>query len=186
MSAIDPPEASRLPAIIRLIDRMSGLAGILAAAAVVMLVVNVFVDVVGRTFFSAPFQGTLEMTANWWMPTLVLLAFAFTEREQEHIKVTVLLDVLPPRMRRYVEGVFGLIAAGILLALTVYTFQGALKAEHIGQTTAGTPPVLIWPFKFVAFAGVGLMTLQTVATAWRYFTGHLPRVHEYSNDADLG
>ncbi|MDF0599612.1 TRAP transporter small permease [Psychromarinibacter sp. C21-152] len=181
----DPP-ARRAPAALRLIDGLAGLFAYGAAAALILLAASVFVDVVGRSFFNAPFTGTLEMTANWWMPTLTLFAFAYTERRQEHIKVTILLDALPLRMRQIVEGAFGVLATALLIALTWYTLVDALDSAGYRETTSSRPPVAIWPFKFVAVAGIGLFALQYAASTCRYFLGHLPRYHAYDTDADLG
>ena len=139
---------------------------------------------VGRSLFHTPFTGTLEMTAYWWMPMLTLLAFAFTEQQQEHIKVTILLDVLPPRMRQIVEGCFGIIATLLLIALTYYTLREALSSAALQKTTPSKPPVAIWPFMFVAVAGVGMLALQTAANAYRYFAGYLPEKNELDSEAD--
>ncbi|MBF9033754.1 TRAP transporter small permease subunit [Rhodobacterales bacterium HKCCE2091] len=181
MSETEP----RAPAAIRAIDGLSrGLAAV-AALALVILAGNVAVDVVGRWLFHHPVRGTLEMTANWWMPTLVLLAFAFTERSQEHIKVTILLDALPPRMRQVVEGAFSLLAAGLLALLAYHTLMDALDSAAYGETTASSPPVAIWPFKFVSVLGVAALTLQMLASAVRFFAGQLPLRHDADSDADL-
>ncbi|MDP3895720.1 MAG: TRAP transporter large permease subunit [Mesorhizobium sp.] len=165
---------ARLPAAIRFIDRLSTLASFGAAAALILLIVNVCIDVVGRTLFHAPFPGTLEYTAYWWMPALTLLAFALTEKGQEHIKVTILLDALPLRMRQLVEGSFGTLAALLVAVLAYYTLVDALQSARLGQTTPSAPPVPIWPFKFVAVAGLALLTLQALATAYRHFARRFP------------
>lgn len=170
---------------LRVVDRLSAVFAFGAAAAVIFLALNVFVDVIGRKFFNTPFLGTLEMTAYWWMPMLTLFAFAFTEQRQEHIKVTILLDALPVRMRQIVEGSFGIITTGLLMALTYYTVVDALRSAGFQQTTPSTPPVLIWPFKFVAVAGVAMLSLQAAATTARYFLGLLPLHHEYDSDTDI-
>ena len=178
-------DGRKLPVIIRFVDGLSTLFAFGAAIAVVLLAVSVFFDVIGRTIFHAPLTGTLEMTAYWWMPMLTLLAFAFTERQQEHIKVTILLDALPLRMRQIVEGSFSILATGLLVALTWYTLVDAMHSARIGETTPGTPPVAIWPFKFVAVAGAGMLSLQFAATSFRYFAGLLPQTKEFDSDADI-
>ncbi len=171
MTATKADTAPPLPLLIRLIDRTSGAVAILAGLAVVLLIVTVTIDVVGRTLFRSPLAGTLEMTAYWWMPMITLLAFAFTEKGQEHIKVTILLDALPLRMRQLVEGSFGLLTIALLLLLAWFALQEALYAAEIGKTTPSRPPVTVWPFYFVAVAGIGLLALQVVATTWRCFAG---------------
>ncbi|MBL4808254.1 MAG: TRAP transporter small permease [Rhodobacteraceae bacterium] len=161
----------KLPAVIRAIDRMSIIFTYGATIGLVMLALTICVDVIGRAFFNSPLPGTLETTAYWWMPVLILLAFADTERRQEHIKVTILLDALPPRMRGIVEGTFGILATGLLVALAYYTLQDALKSLDYRQVTASKPPISIWPFKFVAVAGVVMLSLQVAATTFRHFAG---------------
>ncbi|MBO6716723.1 MAG: TRAP transporter small permease [Rhizobiaceae bacterium] len=176
----------RLDAALRMIDRLGNLFAFGAAAALALLALHVFFDVLGRAFFNRPLSGTLEMTAYWWMPMLTLLAYAYTEQKQEHIKVTILLDALPMRMRQLVEGSFGILAVALLVALTWFTLIDALESAEIGQTTASSPPVHIWPFKFVAVAGVALLALQVAATTIRYFAGVLPQRAEFDTDADIG
>lgn len=156
-----------------------------AGLALVLLAGSVCIDVIGRAFFSSPLTGTLEMTANWWMPMLTLLAFGVTELRQEHIKVTILLDALSLGTRRIVEGLFGIVATALLLALAWYSLKEALDSAAFGETTASTPPVAIWPFKFVAAAGVAMLAFQSAATALRYFAGELPRPQVYDTDADI-
>jgi TRAP-type C4-dicarboxylate transport system permease small subunit len=171
---------------LRLVDRLGNAGAVLGAAGVVLLVLNVVADVGGRMIFQQPFPGTIEYTTYWWMPMLALLAFAFTERRQEHIKVTILLDALPLRMRQIVEGVFGLLATALIVALAVYSWESAMRAYDFQEVTASSPPVAVWPFRFVAVIAMGLLALQSAATTWRYFAGHLPKAHDYDTEADVG
>ena len=105
---------------------------------------------------------------------LTLLAFAYTEKRQEHIKVTILLDTLPLRMRQLVEGMFGLVATSLLIGLTWHAGIEALDSLGYKETTSSRPPVAIWPFKFVAVLGVAALALQSAATTYRYFPRRLP------------
>lgn len=173
--AVPAPGAKRPdPALLRLADLLAKVLAFVAAAALVLLAINVLVDVTGRAAMNKPFTGTLEYTQNWWMPTLTLMAFGFTEWKQEHIKVTILLDTLPGMMRRMVEGVFGLIATVLLVVLAYHGFNEAMDAAAFGKTTASSPPVAVWPFMFMAPVGIAALAMQTAATSYRYFTGRYP------------
>lgn len=177
--------SARVPPLpIRTIDRLSAVLGMGAALGCSLLVLNIFLDVAGRALFSRPIPGTLEYTANWWMPMLALLAFAYTESRQEHIKVTVLLDVLPQRMRQIIEGVFSSIGAILLLAMAYYSWFEAMRSYGYQEVTPSSPPVAIWPFKFLAVLGMGMMALQLAATAYRYFVGMLPTTVEFASETD--
>ncbi|PHR52772.1 MAG: hypothetical protein COA47_17485 [Robiginitomaculum sp.] len=169
---------------IRIIDRMSMVFTYGATIGLVMLALTIFVDVIGRAFLNAPLPGTLETTAYWWMPVLTLLAFAETERRQEHIKVTILLDALPRRLRQLVEGSFGILATCLLFAMAYYTLIDALESTRYRTVTASSPPVAIWPFKYVAVAGVLMIALQVAATTYRHFTGAYPQAKNTANEAD--
>lgn len=169
-----------------MIDRTSDIFAVSAALALGLLALSVLVDVIGRAFFRTPLHGTLEFTENWWMPALTLLAFAYTEKHREHIKVTMLLDALPARMRQLVEGCFGLVAVALLLALTWYTAVAGFESFGYRQTTAGRPPVAIWPFKLLAAVGVAMLTLQIAATTARQFLGLVPKARDLDTDADIG
>ncbi|WP_238364202.1 TRAP transporter small permease subunit [Mesobacterium pallidum] len=168
------PPARPDPALLAWIDRLALGLALVAGLALCLLALNVFVDVIGRAFFKTPLRGTLEMTAQWWMPALTLLAFAYTERRQDHIKVTILLDTLPARMRAWVEGCFGLIATALLVGLAWHAWHEAMDSFGYRETTSSLPPVAIWPVKFVAVIGVAALALQTAATSFRHFTGRLP------------
>lgn len=174
MPPSDAPFPRTDPGWIRAVDKIALGLALLAALALILLAVNVFFDVLGRAFLKKPLPGTLEMTAQWWMPMLTLLAFAYTEKRQEHIKVTILLDTLPPRMRQLVDGCFGLIATGLLIGLAWHAWHEAMDSFGYGETTSSLPPVAIWPFKYVAVIGVAALALQSAATSFRYFTGRLP------------
>lgn len=180
------PVAPPTPLPVRIVDRLTDLVAIIGAIGVVLLVLNIAIDVVGRLLLQSPFPGTIERTTYWWMPMLALLAFAFAEKRQEHIKVTILLDSLPLRMRQIVEGAFGLIATLLIAALAFYAWQDAMKAYDFEEVTASSPPVAIWPSRFLAVIAMGMLALQSAATTWRYFAGHLPKAHDYDSEANLG
>ena len=169
-----PLMTRRDPLLLRIVDAIAIGLAFIAALTLVLLALNVLVDVIGRAAFNRPFSGTLEYTQNWWMPTLTLLAFAYTERKQDHIKVTILLDPLPVAMRRIVEAVFGALAAVLLVILAWHGLSEAIEAAHYRQTTASSPPVAVWPFKFAAPLGILALALQLLATSYRYLVGILP------------
>lgn len=181
----NPAATEQVPRVIRVIDRMSEILSYGASAALVLMSINIIADVIGRSLFHSPVMGTLELTSFWWMPTIALLAFAVTERHQEHIKVTLLLDSLPLRMRQIIEGCVSILATLLLVALAYFTFVNAFDSAEIRLAANSTPPIPIWPFKFVAAIGVSMLALQTAATAYRHFAGLLPREDDLATEADV-
>jgi TRAP-type C4-dicarboxylate transport system permease small subunit len=162
------PAPGPLAVLGRLIDRLSAAMLVLAGLAMGLMVATVAIDVLGRSLLSRPLPGALEVTTYWWMPMLTLLALGQAEKMGEHIRVTLLLDRLPDRLCAGVEAAVCLLAAGLVLLVAWYTWDEALRGAAIGRTTASRPPVPIWPFVFVAVAGLGVLALQLLASALRH------------------
>lgn len=181
--SISSPGGSSLPGWVRWVDRLSGALMVVSTIALALMALNIIIDVAGRAVWNTPVTGTLELTATWWMPALVLLAFGFTERKQEHIKVTLLVEALPHRMRQIVEGSLSLVSILLLALLTFHTFSNAIYSWGISLSTSGTLILPIWPMKFVAALGLTILLLQFLASAYRYFAGLLPL--EESSDAEV-
>lgn len=173
-----PPETAerREPLLLRVIDRVSGIAAIGAAIALWALVANVAIDVLARTFTGRPLGLTLELTTYWWMPVIVALAYAITERGGDHITVTLLLDRLQPKVRRMVFGSFSAIGALLVAALSWYTLETARGAAEVRLIANSNPPLEYWQVLFFTFAGLALLAVQLAARAIREFTGHLDAV----------
>lgn len=165
------PDQPPQPALLRAIDGAGRACAAVAAAGLGCLVLTVAADVAGRTLLGRPLTGALEMTAHWWMPVLTLLAMAMAERQGEHIRVTLLIDTLPDRMRAAAEAAFALVAAALLVLVARHALAEAMQGAAIGRSTPSNPPVAIWPFAFVAVAGLLMLALQNVATAWRRLAG---------------
>lgn len=177
--------AERDPLVLRAVDRISSVAAIGAGIALVALLVNVAIDVAARTIGGRPLGLTLELTTFWWMPVLVTLSYAMTEREREHITVTMLLDRLPQRMRRYVEGAFSAIGAVLVIILTWYTAADAIAAAEVRLSANSDPPLEYWPAKILAAAGLALLAVQMATTTFRHFSGRSTFTDELATEADV-
>ncbi|WP_054685861.1 TRAP transporter small permease subunit [Microbacterium sp. No. 7] len=145
------------------IERTSEALGVVAAAALGILMLHVVVDVIGRALWGRPLPATLEIAQYWWMPLLVFLAMAGTQRRDENIRVTLLIEGLPPRARR-VADVVGLALLALVTALLLAAqTSDALHAAAIGEASLGSSvPVPIWPVKLLVLLGLAALLAQTV------------------------
>lgn len=157
----------RDPLALRIVDRVSSVAAVGAAVALWALLINVVADVLLRAFTGRPLGLTLELTTYWWMPVLVALSYAITEKRGDHITVTLLLDRLTPRMRRMVDGTFSAIGAALVLLLAWYTGQSAFEAAEVRLMANSNPPLEYWQVKFVACFGLALLGIQLAARSVR-------------------
>lgn len=167
----DEATTRREPRFLRIIDRLSTIAGVIAGIAVMALLINVTIDVLARTFLGRPLGLTLELTTYWWMPVLVALGYALAEKQGEHITVTMLLDRLPETTKRYIHGAFGVIGALLVLLLAWFATVSAIEATEIRLMANSLPPLEYWPSKIIAALGLYLLAIQMTATTIRHFLG---------------
>lgn len=121
------------------------------------------IDVVGRSFFSSPFRGTVELT-EMAMILIIYLGFGHAEHEGDHISVDILYVKLQRRAQLALtvfNGLFGVVVIG-LLTWNLYKFAGVLDGG--GYTTA------VWripqgPVALIGVAGAVMFVLALASTA---------------------
>src|SRR6185369_5091243 len=69
----------------------------IAAAALAVIALATFCDVIGRYFFKAPFSFTVELT-EMGMAVLVYFGIGLVTHENGHISADFLISRLPPRL----------------------------------------------------------------------------------------
>jgi len=72
------------------------------------------VDVLGRYLFNRPVQGTYELFGVF-LPCIVLLGLAYAQAELAHVRITMVLERLPPILQR----VFNIFTTLIAMVMTV-------------------------------------------------------------------
>lgn len=121
-----PPERTASFSVVATVDRLSGLAGTIAAGLLALLTAMVCYDVVARYVFN---EGTTWVTeiGTYMFVAVVFLGLAAAQRANAHVQVEILVDRLAPEARRFAELV-GL-WLGLLLVLVC--------AWQTGRFTAG-------------------------------------------------
>ena len=153
-----------MTAIVRLVEKLSGSFGLLAAWVVAPLILATVYEVFSRYLFNAPTIWAFEL-AYMAMGTNFLLGAAFTLREKGHIRIDLIYMRLSPRSRALID-LFGYlflflpVAFWLTWGLWKYAYFALLSGETSGQS-AWNP--VIWPFRMVFFMGFLLLALQAVA-----------------------
>jgi TRAP-type C4-dicarboxylate transport system permease small subunit len=88
---------------------------------VVMLLMGT-VDVLGRYLFNHPLTGTYE-TFGFLLPALVLFGLSYAQSERAHVRIELVFERLPRR----VKAVASIFTSLIALGLTCLIFWGGLK-----------------------------------------------------------
>ena len=126
----------------KFLDALYDGAAWLAALFMVALLLAVLASVVGRQLhFNIP--GT-DAYAGYMMAGAGFLALAHTLKRGEHIRVSLLLQVLPPRARRVLE-VWALAAATLLASLIAfYSLRLVWQSHAFNDISTGNDATPLW------------------------------------------
>ncbi len=165
-------------AMVRLIDRVNGLSGVIVAWVVFPLILASCFEVFSRYALNAPTIWAFEL-GYMAMGTHALIGAAYTLREGGHIRIDVLYSHFPDKTKAVVDTagyllLFLPVVCWVSYGLWDYWVEAYVDNDHSGQS-AWNP--VIWPFRLVFFVGYFLLALQGVAElvrCVRVLTGKTP------------
>ncbi len=133
-----------------------------------VMMVHVTLNAVLRKYFGNPIDYTLEITQYWYMPIIAFLGFMAAQRRGQHIAADLIFQMLPTVTRRFVLGIFWIIAAVVVAGLAKYGWNEAEFAREIGKH-AGISPVPAWQPYYLAPLAFAVMTVQFLYAAYDVF-----------------
>ncbi|MEO1343451.1 MAG: TRAP transporter small permease [Pseudomonadota bacterium] len=140
-------------------DRLTDVASLL----LVLMMLNITLDVILKALFNAPIQGTLEVTAYYYMVGSVLLPIAIVELTRSPISADVFFNLMPFGLR------FTLMAFILALCVVAYaglawiTWSDAMRAFGRNEVSMGGVGMPIWPSRFILPVSFAMGAL---ACAW--------------------
>ena len=129
---------------------------IVSAGLLVTIVLLLLAGVISRYVFSLPVVWIDEVASICFL-WLAMLGSAIALDRNEHLRLTLFLNLLPARMRGFVDALALLIVAAFLLALMVPAFEYALEEWSITSPALNIPStfrVAAIPFGMVAMLGI--------------------------------
>lgn len=137
------------------------LTGIALAAGVALFFVMwlVVANALSRKLFNQPITGTLELTEAL-MPVVIMLPMAFTQMHRGHVRVLMLIDGLPPTVRRALHVMALIISCALFAWVSWATWGYAMRSLRVGETAWGIVRFPIWPTKVAISLGAALLTIQ--------------------------
>jgi TRAP-type mannitol/chloroaromatic compound transport system permease small subunit len=151
-------------ALLRVIERISGVAGATTAWLVAPLILATVYDVAARYLFNLPTQWAYEV-GYMMMGAHALLGMAYTLREGGHIRI----DAFTQKFSQTTKAVVDLVGYAVFLlpcllwmtwSLWSYWVH-AFRTDELSGQSAWNP--VIWPFKLIFFIAFVLLVLQIVA-----------------------
>lgn len=150
-----------MKSIARVLNQLSELPMLLAAATLFILMVLTFADVIMRSVFSAPIEAATELT-RIAMAVIVFSALPVISGRADHIVV----DLLDPLFRRagaerLIDGLVTLVCGGLLVWPAMRSFDLANRARSYGDLTEYLSIPVFYLTWFIAF--MTLLTAMTMA-----------------------
>ena len=134
----------------RILDRIEE---IVAAVCLSVMTVLAFANVVARYVFSASFSFSEEITTYLFV-LLSLLGTAIAARRRAHLGLTILTDVVNPKIQRILHMIGYLFAVAFTGAIFYYGILMVISQRQLGQVTAN----MQWPeWVFGSFVPIGAL-----------------------------
>lgn len=147
-----------MQAILKFVDKVTLALGIVAGAAVVLMMVHVTLNVIMVLFFRQPIPGTLAIVANYYMPLITFLPLAFVERIENHVSVEVLTQFFPMGAQKHLYAWIFLFGFVVCTLLAYATWIEALDKYNVGSFRIERGlRVPTWPVRFAAPLSYGLL-----------------------------
>lgn len=140
----------------------------IAQAVLIIMVILVTADVVGRWLFSQPITGAVEIT-ELGLSMVIFLSIGYTHLKEEHISIEFLVERLPEKAQWIVEEFINLI---IMVVMVLMAFSLFWYAERLFTSGTVTGDLGLPIYLFAAVAGVGaiVFVLNALFLAIKYFT----------------
>jgi TRAP-type C4-dicarboxylate transport system permease small subunit len=143
-------------AIERWTKRASYVLAILSAVSILLMMLAVSADVIGRYVFDSPILGALEF-ALLLMVIVVFLGVGYTQTIEQHIAVDVIYMRLPRRLRLPVDIFNLLVVLSISIILAWRTVSHASYSISIGEYIPGMANFPKYPSKIALATGAVML-----------------------------
>ncbi len=150
---------------------------------IIALISLVFIDVLARNIFNKPIPGVMEVTEHWLMVPMAFVGIWWAGLKNEHVRVTILTEVLGSKSRLVAELIVGVCAVMFLLLMSWIGLEVAIESYQDGEY-AGAFKIITWPVRFVA--AFGLFSFACVIALRLYTIVKAGRAEEPSSDMAEG
>ena len=132
----------------------------IAGAALLLMMVQICLDVIGNSLLGSPLPLTNAVVTHYYMIAAAYLPLAATELRRAHVGVDLLVNMLPQRGRRRLDFLVQCLCTVIYAALSIQSWQLAVERMSVNAflMEQGTR-VSIWASYFIIPVGFGLVAL---------------------------
>lgn len=163
--------------------------GYLSGLSILMITLLIVAQVVGRLFgFIVP---SAEDFAVYSLASATFFGLAYTFHEGGHIRVTLAIKSLPPKVRRFQEGAILIFAALLTAFMAFYMVHLAWESYEFEEVSYGYIPIPLWMPQVPVALGSIMFAIAVADDLICMLMGKAPKYmqhedEELSLDNDLG
>jgi TRAP-type mannitol/chloroaromatic compound transport system permease small subunit len=172
----------------RVIDRGTALIGRSVSWLILLAILVSAANATSRKLFSISSNAYLEL--QWYLfGAAFLLAAAYTLQRNEHIRIDIISNMLPKRVRDWID-IFGhaLMLMPFSILMVRETWPSMARSYTIGETSSNYGGLIVWPAKAFIVASFALLFVQGVSELIKraaVMTGRIPDPHETATAAPI-
>jgi len=129
-------------------------------AAITIMMVILTADALGRSMFSSPIPGVMEITEGILMPTIVFLSMSTVFARKGHVSMEIVVTRLSARVRHRLEILTTCLGIPLFTAMA---YAGTLMAHNAmitGRYSTGVVAFPLWIPLILVPIGTGTTTLR--------------------------
>ena len=143
----------------RVYEMIARTCGTLSGVCVLVMVLTIVIDVVGRTFFYKPLEGSLELN-EMLMVLIVFLGLAWTQSQRGNVKIEIFTSRLSFKSARAVDLAVWTLSLVFAFLITIGGITEALHSTRIREAVWGIARFPVWPGKIILSFGCFLLCIQ--------------------------
>ena len=130
-----------------------------ATTLIVFVMLFICAEVIMRYVFNSPIPGHLE-GSELFVPIIVFFAISYTQSQKGHVGMTLVVDSLPPGVRRYMEIGTLLLSVLTCAVLSYFGYKYAYQEWLYDDVTMTPPYWRIWPSALAIPLGYMLVAIR--------------------------
>lgn len=142
------------------ISRIESALIIVSRVVIILIMTIVSLDVAMRYAFGSPIVGVSELVGMYLMVALFFFSISGAFAAGAHIRVDLLLPMMPPKLRRASEAICCALAAPVFVAIAMPSGFNAWEAYRNGDVLAGLVAWPTWIPPSIVALGCGVMAAR--------------------------
>ena len=139
----------------------------IAAGGLLVLMMIQVINMIGRYFFKSPLQGTTDL-GSYMLLVITSLGLGWAALERRHIKVGLLMDLLPSRAQLVIDTIILMVIFAVTAFVSYLNIEAGITWPPRSSSTLSIP---YEPFRYVLGAGFAVLSICALITVIENFRG---------------